>query len=261
VSNYPLLVKTDRLPAVGVLQKLLNRGGVRLKPDGDFGSHTQRAVIDFQRLRGLKVDGKVGVETWPRVSAGANLPIMDCIDVFDPLLVEDTETPILKAGGNPRVIGGMCNGVKQAVSMILAASPGNVFLLRFHGHGNPGIAGVSFGQGDVPHAWEQRAHIDVDTLDDMLPVLSPLRRIFGRYGCVQFMHCQTGRGAQGRTLLSSIATALDVPVTAAVNDQAGLGFGNLPFGYTGQTTTVVPRGASLAAWARGLPDFAGMTVR
>ncbi|HUE10815.1 MAG TPA: peptidoglycan-binding domain-containing protein [Steroidobacteraceae bacterium] len=261
MANYPLLSRTNHLPAVGVLQKLLNRGGAGLNPDADFGPKTHQAVVDFQRPRGLKPDGIVGVETWPRVSAGVDLPIMDCIDVFDPLLVQDTETPIQQVGGNPRVIGGMCNGVEQAVSMILSASPGNVFLLRFHGHGNRGIAGVGFGQGDVPGAWDERSHIDVDTLNETLPVLSRLRGIFGRYGCVQFMHCQTGRGPQGRQLLSRIATALGVPATAAVNDQAGLGFGNLPFGYTGPTTTAVPRGAGLADWTRGLPDFAGMTVR
>jgi len=260
MPNYPLLFKSNHLPAVGVLQKLLNRGGARLTVDGDFGPKTQQAVIAFQRPRGLKPDGIVGVETWPRVSAGAKLPIMDCVDIFDPLLVADTETPIKRVGGNPWVIGGMCNGVEQAIALILAASPKNVFLLRFHGHGAPGVAGVSFGQGDVDGAWDERADIDLDTLTVTLPMLSRLRGIFGPYGCIQFMHCQTGRGPQGQKLLSKIAGALGVPATAAVTDQAGLGWGNLPFGYTGPTVTAVPRGGTLASWARSLPDFPGMSV-
>lgn len=260
MANYPLLLQNDRLPAVGVLQKLLNRGGAKLDPDGDFGPRTRQAVLDFQVPRHLKADGKVGPETWPRLSANANLPILDCIDIYDPLLVKDTETPIRQAGGDPRVLGGMCNGVEQAVSMIVSASPGNVFLLRFHGHGAPGNAGVSDGHGDLDPTSGELADIDLATLHATLPMLSRLSRIFGPYGCVQFMHCQTGRGRRGRLLLSQIATALGVPVSAAVNDQAGLGFGNLPFGYTGPTVTAFPGGMNLAHWSRQLPDFPGMTV-
>ena len=260
MPNYPLLFESNHLPAVGVLQKLLNRGGARLTVDGNFGHKTWQAVADFQRPRGLKHDGIVGVETWPRVSASENLPIVDCVDVFDPLLLQDTETPIKGVGGNPQVIGGMCNGVEQAIAMILAASPRNVFLLRFHGHGAPGVAGVSFGQGDVDGAWDERAHIDVATLDETLPLLSRLTGIFGPYGCIQFMHCETGRGRQGHLLLSKIASALGVPATAAVNDQFGLGGGNLPFGYNGPTVTAVPHARTLAGWARSLPDFSGMSV-
>lgn len=53
MANYPLLYRSNRLPAVAVLQKLLNRGGARLTVDGDFGSRTQQAVINFQRLHAL----------------------------------------------------------------------------------------------------------------------------------------------------------------------------------------------------------------
>jgi hypothetical protein len=260
MSNYPLLFRTNRLPAVAVLQKLLNRDGAKLTVDGDFGPRTEQAVINFQRLRRLRADGKVGSETWPRVSAAAHLPILDCVDIFDPLLVQDTEGPLKRAGGNPSLLGGLCNGVEQAVSMILSGSPGDVFLLRFHGHGAPGIAGVAFGRGDTGGAWDQKSDIDVDTLAQTLPMLSRLKKIFGPYGCVQFMHCETGQGPQGRALLSRISAALGVPASAAVTEQCGLGLGNLPFGYTGPTVTAVPRGGTLAGWARTLPDFAGVTV-
>src|SRR3546814_2579879 len=81
--SYPLLRKPDILPAAGVLQKLLNRGGAGLGVDGNFGPRTRSAVMDFQRPRRLAVDGAVGVNTWPRVSVGsAKLAVIDCIDVF-----------------------------------------------------------------------------------------------------------------------------------------------------------------------------------
>jgi Putative peptidoglycan binding domain len=264
VANYTLLYECNVLPAVGVLQKLLNRGGANLAADGIFGPKTKQAVIAFQKPRGLKPDGAVGVQTWPRVSVNAGLPIMDCVDVFDPLLEDDTDKPLKAAGGNPIVVGGLCNGVEQAVNMIVSASPGGVFLLRFHGHGGPGQAGVAIGQGDVAGAFDERSDINDSTLNEILPILGRLRPIFGPYGCVQFMHCETGRGPRGQRLLRRVAEALGVPATGAVNDQSGtfqgVRYGSLPFGYDGPTTTECPGGVSLKDWARALPDFAGASV-
>jgi hypothetical protein len=256
MANYPLLRRGDTLPAVGVLQKLLNRGGAKLVADGDFGPATQTAVTNFQRPRGLGHDGAVGEKTWPRISASATLPIMDCIDIFDPSLLALEMKDIVKVGGNPLVIGGASNGVEQAVQMILAASPGNVFLLRFHGHGGPGVAGISFGQGGA--GFGHRADIDPQNLNIMLPILSKLRGIFGPYGCVQFMHCSTGRGPKGRVVLNAIANSLNVPVSAGVFDQ--LGGGTSTFRFEGPTFTAMPGGKTVAAWAAGRPEFVPMTV-
>ena len=256
MANYPLLRRGDNLPAVGVLQKLLNRGGARLAVDGDFGQATQTAVANFQRARGLFADGAVGQNSWPRISASANLPIMDCIDIFDPTLLTLEAADIRRAGGRPLVIGGACNGVEQAVQMIVAASPGNVFLLRFHGHGGPGVAGFSDGRGgfDAVH----RTDVGTHNLRTMLPILSRLRGIFGPYGCIQFMHCLTGRGAGGRSMVTGIADALGVPATAAVMDQ--LGGGTTTFRFEGPTFTAIPGGGPISPWAASRPEFARMTV-
>lgn len=52
-------------PDVAILQTLLNdKHGTSLATDGDFGSGTDRAVRDFQRARGLAVDGVVGNNSW-----------------------------------------------------------------------------------------------------------------------------------------------------------------------------------------------------
>ena len=74
----------DRLPSVGVLQKLLGRAGARLDVDGIFGPKTLAAVLEFQRRHHpLRQDGLVGIQTWARLTEGLNLPIVDCVDVFD----------------------------------------------------------------------------------------------------------------------------------------------------------------------------------
>src|SRR3546814_11980954 len=110
--SYPLLRKPDILPAAGVLQKLLNRGGAGLGVDGNFGPRTRSAVMDFQRPRRLAVDGAVGVNTWPRVSAGsANLAVTDCIDVLHAQLYELEANDLRRAGGTQTRIGGVRTGV------------------------------------------------------------------------------------------------------------------------------------------------------
>lgn len=46
------------------LQKLLNNHGYGLAEDGIFGENTKNAVTDFQKNKGLTVDGIVGTNTW-----------------------------------------------------------------------------------------------------------------------------------------------------------------------------------------------------
>jgi peptidoglycan hydrolase-like protein with peptidoglycan-binding domain len=50
-------------PAVHSVQKLLNKHGAHLRPDGDFGPKTQMAVERFQRRHHLDVTGKVDHKT------------------------------------------------------------------------------------------------------------------------------------------------------------------------------------------------------
>jgi peptidoglycan hydrolase-like protein with peptidoglycan-binding domain len=53
----------DRGRGVASVQRALNAGGAGLAVDGKFGPLTDRAVRDFQRQNGLKVDGIVGPQT------------------------------------------------------------------------------------------------------------------------------------------------------------------------------------------------------
>lgn len=258
--NYPLLHQGDRLPVVGVLQKLLSRTGIATAADGDFGPRTGAAVRRFQSERRIGGNGTVEAVTWERLCAGErSLRIVDCVDVFDPSLYRLERADIQRAGGNPLLIGGMSNGVEQAISLIVgSAAPGSVMLLRFHGHGGPGTAGVGVGDGSA--GWGgNRSTVDGRAPAAMTRMFARLRPIFGPYGCIQFMHCSTGQGATGRALLESIARGTGVPVTAAIRDQ--LGGGLTTFRYEGPTHTSLPHGGSLSAWCRALPDFVGASVR
>jgi hypothetical protein len=62
LDQRPVISRGDDGPDVEDLQTLLPRfqGDV----DGDFGPITEEAVIDYQRSRGLDVDGIVGPQTW-----------------------------------------------------------------------------------------------------------------------------------------------------------------------------------------------------
>ncbi|MGH9869789.1 MAG: N-acetylmuramidase domain-containing protein [Candidatus Polarisedimenticolia bacterium] len=55
--------------AVVMLQELLNLTQHRIRVDGKFGPATDRAVRDYQKARGLVVDGIVGQQTWLKLLA------------------------------------------------------------------------------------------------------------------------------------------------------------------------------------------------
>jgi peptidoglycan hydrolase-like protein with peptidoglycan-binding domain len=66
VTGNPTLRRGSKGGYVKELQTLLNYAtfGARLTVDGIFGSLTEIAVIQYQKLHGLKADGIVGKETW-----------------------------------------------------------------------------------------------------------------------------------------------------------------------------------------------------
>jgi hypothetical protein len=265
--NYTYLCFGDNLPSVGILQKLLTRAGAKLNPDGVFGPKTLAAVRQFQHAKHLTPDGIVGKHTWPRLTEGLDLPIVDCVDVFDSFQKEELlrakkkeeaahmadsykaeVDDILTVGGKPFVIGGMSNGVEQAVSMICAAAS-ETFLLRFHGHGYAGSVGISAGSGGP----NQLNRINAESIPRLRSVISRLKGVFGPYGSVHFMSCHTGRGTEGKELLKTMASIVEVPVTAGVNLQYG--GGTSTFRLEGPTYTAIPNGQSLKEWCRALPDF------
>jgi putative chitinase len=65
----PVLRKGDQGDDVTELQNDLIAAGFKVFADGDFGEHTQEAVIAFQTRAGLKADGVVGAATWAVLTA------------------------------------------------------------------------------------------------------------------------------------------------------------------------------------------------
>lgn len=59
-----VLRRGDRGVGVKYLQWFLDNKGYKLKIDGSFGPTTEEKVMDFQKDKGLVVDGIVGKKTW-----------------------------------------------------------------------------------------------------------------------------------------------------------------------------------------------------
>ncbi|WP_197355369.1 peptidoglycan-binding protein [Aureliella helgolandensis] len=253
MSEFVWLRHGDRLPSVVVAQMLLNRTGESLGVDGIYGSRTAAAVKKFQREhRPLTVDGVIGQNTWPRLIANEHLQILDCIDVFDESLFKMEVGDLRRSGASPVLIGGMCNGIEQAICDIRGRA-NNLFLLRFHGHGAPGAAGVSDGHGSI----EDHSTFRNDTATRN--ALSRLRGCFGSYGCIQFMHCNTAQGAQGTSFLRMVSSVTGVPASAGVDTQFA-GTLRKTVRFEGPTRTFCPSGGAMRSWATTLPQFAGMSI-
>lgn len=71
-KKYQLYLKKPQIHNDYVLfvQKQLNKLGYSLKEDGYFGSSTSDAVKQFQKSKGLKVDGYVGLDTITKILKG-----------------------------------------------------------------------------------------------------------------------------------------------------------------------------------------------
>ncbi len=257
--SYTILTEGDQLPSVGVMQKLLNaRAGASLVADGEFTQKMTIAVMEFQNQRLMLNHGNIGRETYFRLTqCESRLNIVDFVDIFDGYSMDYEVSDITKAGGNPIYIGGMSNGVDEAVTKILkAAKPGSVFILRLHGHGSPGSVGISEGDQTIDNK-----HGSALTTDNWIyfePIIRRLKPIFGPYGCIELMHCSPGRGLKGRFLINKIARTIGVPVTGAFKKQrAG---GHDTFMFEGPTYTAIPGGGSLKSWCQALPDFIPLNI-
>lgn len=78
-SNYsePTITLKRGTYGTGVkwLQDMLNHVGYTLNVDGEFGNATYNAVISFQKVKGLEVDGIVGHATREALKTYASIPV------------------------------------------------------------------------------------------------------------------------------------------------------------------------------------------
>ena len=64
LEDRPTISKGDEGNDVEDMQELLNEQGASIDQDGDFGSDTEDALIQYQATRGLAADGICGPQTW-----------------------------------------------------------------------------------------------------------------------------------------------------------------------------------------------------
>jgi hypothetical protein len=268
--SYPLLRRGDRLPSVAALQTLLNLEmphGCSIDVDGIFGPVTERTLIDFQTRKPIQGErGIVGSKTWKALAEMEGLATIDALDITDPDILEAEGSAIRNAGGMPILTGGMCNGVNQVIQSVRLEAGrlgGKIILLRFYGHGAPATVGVSDGVGSV-RLGNRRVYLEDSELTSITPgnfatlqaSLATLRPQFAAFASVELHGCRIGAGRSGRQLVTQLAKAWGVPVSAGVRTQyAG---GSSTFRFEGPVFTATPAGGSIRAWARNLPTNAGM---
>lgn len=86
-DNERIIRKGSGGPDVGILQLALIEAGHPLPnfgADGDFGSETQTAVMDFQRNNGLQIDGIIGPRT---------MEVLDTMFTVGPVIIPSCNNP------------------------------------------------------------------------------------------------------------------------------------------------------------------------
>jgi hypothetical protein len=264
----------DKLPTVAVVQMLLNaRRDNPIIVDGDFGSITQKAVRDFQRMTDCSaITGRVDIATWHRLNQGINMAIEDVIDVTDPLLLQDLRA-LESFHCSIIVMGGMTNAVEQAISLIVSkVAKGSLVLLRFNGHGNNGRQVVGAGRGWIdmfgtPKPVDPRkikpeqataiqlmmdySLISYKGLKFIKDFLARLKPCFSPYGSIEFHGCSIAGGSDGKPFLKEVSQIVGVPATGSLTKQHVGKVGH----FEGITFTGCPDGISLEDWSANLPEL------
>jgi len=251
----------EHSPRVTLLQILLNThscvgaDGNRLTVDGWYGRNTNAAVSAGARLLG--VGDQRGSAATPsfiqQLLADVDLNVITSVDLGDPALQIDIDA-FTREGNTPIVLGGMCNGLQQMVSIVTAqAQPGHVAALRFDGHGNLG-RWLTISVGNVAHLrgrayWEIEneimSYISSTNFTRVSSVISPLRRIFAPFGFVEHLGCTLGARRATRAMLTRLADLWGVPIRVGIQLQP-IGSVNI----MGPAFTAFPRFHNLHSWSQ-----------
>jgi hypothetical protein len=246
----------DANPRVVALQLLLNRVR-RINPgltvDGHYGRNTANAVTRFREQimqtsgRGDVVDGPV----WLSLISGTDLQVLDIIDVTDPVVVESV-VPDVAQFTVPILIGAMSNGVTQAITEIKSRARGNgsLLLIRFHGHGAPGLAAISHGTSRLNPGIDPilaQSVFTIEVVKLLRPLLQGIAPLMHDMGFVEFHSCRVAQGQNGSSMIRDLASIWLSPVSAGLSRQKG--GGNLNFILQQPSFTSFPAQANLKTWA------------
>lgn len=259
----------DRGPAVVAVQCLVNRAlrTRAINVDGVFLDRTRAAIVDLQGRSGINpANGVVEPRTWAELARSPPVSVVNAVDIYDPeqgAAIPDS----MHAAPGLIATGGMSNGVADVLSQIGAQARlvGPIALLRFFGHGRSGLMAVAAGTGRARDSAGQvirdaqghavmdeyirdRTAIAGETWDSQMAAqMGALRPAFAPFGSAELHGCHVGQGEQGRMMLSRIAQALGVPVSAGVQPQS---FGpRTAARFEGPAVTVFPQAGTLQSWA------------
>jgi peptidoglycan hydrolase-like protein with peptidoglycan-binding domain len=183
------LRKGDMGPDVRKLQSQLEQHGIRTGGvDGNFGPMTQRAVIAFQRSKGLNANGVVGPETWAALAKPGS------------------PSAPASGPGAPAPVTGPGEPTSQGIPKMLEWAKSMI--------GTPYAAVNPFRFGDVP--WDGKAHKSVNGSDTVWQYPKGTR-VFDCSGFVVAAYRQLGVDLAARGLASTATFHADTkflkPVT------------------------------------------------
>ena len=241
------LKRGDKLPTVAVLQSYLNQQPSTtefLNVDGNFGPRTEAAVIRYRAAGRLSKGKTVDFDVWKQV-VGSEWQVIESIDRSDhgDPKWETNEHEVLAPFQQTMLeFFGMSHGSPVVLMEIYEkARPGELVLLRFHGHGSPGHMIIASGRKS---AGSSLAHYYGKPFYQFL---QRFRGIFAPFGSIEMHGCRVGKGALGHKLLAGMADAIGVPVSGGLQTQYG--GDHYTYRFEGPTNTICPNGESLRNWS------------
>jgi Domain of unknown function (DUF4347) len=165
--------------------------------------------------------------------------IIDVVDATSPQDAHEIQA-IKAAGSEPIIMQGMCGAVGQVVQEIISRARGHrqIVLLRFHGHGAPGM--MNFGAGTEAH-FEHQSGVSVGNFGSVASELARLKLFFAPHGRVELHGCNVAQGNQGEKFIRNLALLWGVPVSAGIASQYGGGAAQ--FQFEGRVHTARPDGS------------------
>jgi hypothetical protein len=246
----------DRNPRVVALQILLNRHkprGIVLAVDGVYGTKTSGGITAYRETAmASSGPGDTADSTlWQHLLRPAKLHVVDAVDISDPAVIEHV-VPVLSEWGTPIEMGPMSNGVVQVMVEIRARAKGkkqSLVLVRFHGHGAPGLLAISFGKRSLfpgVHAPNERTVLNADTIGVLRSALA-IDPYLADFGFIEMHACKVARGSVGIRMLKDLAEIWKAPVTAGLTSQSMGGKAN--YVLTAPSYTAFPGDVDLKKWA------------